>query len=111
MAKLRVYELAKELGVNTKDLMNILKDLGADVKTNFSTLEESAIAKAKEILKNKGGKGQEGGHREQAPSRPVIGLPSRPASGPGPDRPLQGRLIRRAEQPPAPSVAAPPPPP
>ena len=47
MAKIRVHELAKELGMNSRDLVNQLLDLGIQVKNHFSTLEESEVAKIK----------------------------------------------------------------
>lgn len=44
MAKVRVYELAKEQGISSKDLLEILKDLGVDAKSHVSSIEDS-IAK------------------------------------------------------------------
>ncbi|MGE5576441.1 MAG: translation initiation factor IF-2 [Syntrophothermus sp.] len=41
MGKTRVYELAKELEVNTKDLIELLQKLGADVKNHMSVVEEN----------------------------------------------------------------------
>ena len=40
MGKVRVYELAKELEMKSKQLVEVLQDLGADVKNHMSTLEE-----------------------------------------------------------------------
>ncbi len=40
MAKVRVHELAKELGLSSKELVTLLQDLGLDVKNHMSTLEE-----------------------------------------------------------------------
>ena len=36
MSKLRVYELAKLLGKSNKELLDILIDLGVDVKSHMS---------------------------------------------------------------------------
>ena len=80
MAKLRVYELAKELGVNTKDLMNVLKELGADVKTNFSTLEDSIISSAKDMLKQRDVRVKDEGSRHRP--RPVHRCALRPRWSP-----------------------------
>lgn len=40
MAKVRVYELAKELGIPNKDLIARLEDLGISVKSHSSTISE-----------------------------------------------------------------------
>ncbi|MGI6035801.1 MAG: translation initiation factor IF-2 [Limnochordia bacterium] len=40
MAKVRIYELAKELNVSSKAMVNFLVDLGADVKNHMSTIDE-----------------------------------------------------------------------
>ena len=47
MAKIRVHELAKEMGLNSRDLVNRLLDLGIQVKNHFSTLEETEVARIK----------------------------------------------------------------
>ncbi len=50
MAKVRVYELAKELNVESKTLVEKLRSGGLNVKNYMSTLDEAAIKKAKEIV-------------------------------------------------------------
>lgn len=47
MEKIRVYELAKQLNVSTKDLMSKLKDNKIEVKSHMSTLDKDQIAKVK----------------------------------------------------------------
>ena len=47
MAKMRVYELSKELGIQSKDLLIILNEMGASVKNHMSTVEEEYIAKVR----------------------------------------------------------------
>lgn len=39
MAKVRVYELAKELGVSSKDVLNALKGMGEFIRSASSTVE------------------------------------------------------------------------
>ncbi len=51
MAKVRVYELAKELNIDSKELVDRLKSGGMLVNNHMSTLDDSNIKKAKEILK------------------------------------------------------------
>ncbi|MDU4670947.1 MAG: translation initiation factor IF-2 [Finegoldia magna] len=49
MEKIRVYELAKQLNVSTKDLMNKLKDNKIEVKSHMSTLDKDQISKVKSL--------------------------------------------------------------
>ena len=53
MAKKRVYELAKDLGMESKDLIAHLEILGITVKSHASTLEEGDIERVKEDLQEK----------------------------------------------------------
>lgn len=50
MSKVRVYELAKELNMKSKDLVDRLMAAGLDVKNYMSTLDEETIARAKDII-------------------------------------------------------------
>ncbi len=49
MAKVRVYELAKELSMDSKELVEKLKAGGLPVKNYMSTLDEQTVAKAREV--------------------------------------------------------------
>lgn len=40
MSKVRVYELAKKLGISSKKLISILEDLDVDIKNHMSSLED-----------------------------------------------------------------------
>ena len=44
MAKVRVYELARELGLESKDVLERAQELGIEVKTASSGLDEDAVA-------------------------------------------------------------------
>jgi len=50
MSKIRVYELAKMLGLSNKDLMQILEDLGVDVKTHMSSIDAETAQIIEESL-------------------------------------------------------------
>ena len=50
MAKVRVYELAKELSMDSKELVDKLKAGGIPVKNYMSTLDEQVVAKARLTL-------------------------------------------------------------
>ena len=43
MAKVRVYELAKELGVESKTVLSMLKDMGEFVRSASSTVDEADL--------------------------------------------------------------------
>jgi translation initiation factor IF-2 len=51
MSKVRVYELANELKIDNKELVDRLKAGGMSVKNHMSTLDDSDIKRAKEIVK------------------------------------------------------------
>src|SRR5262249_39817077 len=46
MGKRRVHEIAKELGIESKDLIKKLHDIGVDVKSHSSTVDEDDLKRA-----------------------------------------------------------------
>lgn len=50
MAKKRVYELAKELGLENKELIAHLEKMGITVKSHSSSLEDAEVEKIKDLL-------------------------------------------------------------
>src|SRR5690606_10650765 len=50
--KVRVYELARDLGVDSKDIVDFLASLGQDVKNHMSTVEDEYVAR---VLRRFGG--------------------------------------------------------
>ena len=46
MGKRRIYEVAKELGMESKDLMKKLHDIGVDAKSHSSTVDEDDLKRA-----------------------------------------------------------------
>ena len=59
MGKMKVHELAKELGLSSKDLMEKVEEFGIEAKSHLSTLEESDIKKIKKSISS-----------ESAPAKP-----------------------------------------
>ncbi|MFT9847814.1 translation initiation factor IF-2 [Aneurinibacillus sp. REN35] len=51
MSKLRVYEYAKEQGISSKQMINLLHKLNLSVNNHMSTLEDSMIQKVEQHLK------------------------------------------------------------
>ena len=54
MSKLRVHELAKEIGRQNKEVMNYLKTRGLDIKSHMSMVEEPWISEVKNKFNNRG---------------------------------------------------------
>ena len=50
MAKVRVYELAKEFGVESKAVMDQLKDMGEFVRSASSTIEAPVVRRLREAF-------------------------------------------------------------
>ncbi|WP_151525305.1 translation initiation factor IF-2 [Serinicoccus kebangsaanensis] len=80
MPKLRVYELAKELGVESKELLAHLKDQGEFVRSASSTIEPPVIRKIRENPPAAASK-----PKAAAPKTPASSAPKKPAAPkPGP---------------------------
>lgn len=50
MAKIRIYQLAKELGMANDELLKILNEMGVAYKSHASTLEEETANAVKELI-------------------------------------------------------------
>lgn len=51
MAKMKVYELAQEIGVKSADILALLKNKGVEVKSHMSVLEDGQAEDVKKALK------------------------------------------------------------
>lgn len=71
MSKIRVYELAKMLGMSNKELMKMLADLGIEVKTHMSSIDSETAQIVEEAL----GDGESREETETAGEREKISLP------------------------------------
>ncbi len=49
MAKVRVYELARDLNMDSRELVDKLTAAGLSIKNYMSTLDDALLEKAKEI--------------------------------------------------------------
>ncbi len=94
MAKYRVHELAKELGITSKEAVAKLQELGEFVRSASSTIEAPVVRKLRDAYPAAGAAKAEAPAAPKAPARPVE---SRPAPTPGPAAP----------KPPAPAAPAP----
>ena len=84
MAKVRVYELAKEFGVESKTVMVKLQEMGEFVRSASSTIEAPVVRRLKEAF------GPEGGPAGRSGGRSGGGSPQRRAR-------REGRFSRVSE--------------
>ena len=97
MAKVRVYELAKEFGVESKVVMTKLQELGEFVRSASSTIEPPVVRKLKEAFPAGNGAPSAGASAQQ-PLHPVRhdGQAASRGSPPGQQRVLPGRRHQHA---------------
>ena len=109
--KARVHELAKELGVTSKDVLAKLKDLGEFVKSASSTVEAPVARRLRDAYPKAGGVAKSGGggragratDTSAAPSAQAAATPGASAAAAGgpaeqpaaPRQPAHGRAQRR----------------
>ncbi|WP_079101404.1 translation initiation factor IF-2 N-terminal domain-containing protein [Streptomyces pathocidini] len=79
MAKVRVYELAKEFGVESKVVMAKLQELGEFVRSASSTIEAPVVRKLTDAFQQGNGSGRAAG-KPSAPRKAASPKPS-PAQG------------------------------
>lgn len=78
MGKMKVHELAKELGMQSKELVDKLIKLKYDIKSHLSTLEDDEVDRIRKQLKEDNKKDSEknmqkqNAKKEKKPSAPVI---------------------------------------
>ncbi|MFI5979030.1 translation initiation factor IF-2 [Streptomyces sp. NPDC051452] len=107
MAKVRVYELAKEFGVESKAVMAKLQELGEFVRSASSTIEAPVVRKLTDAFQ--GGNGKSAGKPAPRKAAPKPGAPSpaqsaRPAAPrPPAPKPPTAPAAPAAQQPAAPS--------
>ncbi|MFT4297514.1 MAG: translation initiation factor IF-2 N-terminal domain-containing protein, partial [Micropruina sp.] len=87
MAKVRVYELAKELGLESKDLLKKLNDMGEFVRSASSTIEPPVVRRLNERMSAEKAGGAPAA-KAPAPKAPAA-RPGTP--GPRPSAPAAGR--------------------
>jgi translation initiation factor IF-2 len=75
MAKIRIYQLAKELGMTTEELLELLDQMGVPYKSHASTLSEEDAEAVRELVKEQRGlqeKQAEEERRKSLPRRPPV---------------------------------------
>src|ERR1700728_2748682 len=112
VAKVRVYELAKEFGVESKVVMTKLEEMGEFVRSASSTIEAPVVRKLKESLNSgsakpgrgdggagSGGRRDQGGQGDSRRARRAVAprAPARPGPAPALTRPGR-RPVRPASR-------------
>ncbi len=83
MAKVRVHELAKELGITSKEALSTLKDLGEFVSSASSTIEPPVVKKLRNAYPGAGKSAAKPGSTPAAPAAGRSAAP-KPAAAPSP---------------------------
>ncbi|RBP99420.1 translation initiation factor IF-2 [Bifidobacterium xylocopae] len=114
MPKARVYELAKELGVDSKTVLSKLKDMGEFVKSASSTVEAPVVRRLKNAFPQSG---QQDGEQKSGKARAASPSPARhpggsrqssakPAAPQGASKAAEAAKPSSAQAPSQPSAAA-----
>ena len=67
LAKKRVYEVAKQLNISNKDLIDKLKGIGVEVSNHMASIDDATIEKVTELLAPK----KEEKKAEEKPAAPA----------------------------------------
>jgi translation initiation factor IF-2 len=82
MSKIRVHQIAKELGLPSKDAVDLLTNLGVDVRNHASAIDDDAAAKLRELVNSAPAPAPAPASRPPASPAPAPANPPRPASTP-----------------------------
>jgi len=70
----RIYDLARELGVSNQQIIEVLRELGVEVKSHSSTIDESTAQVVRELIKEQ----QDKQGTMAKPGKKSVKLPPRP---------------------------------
>ncbi|WP_091418148.1 translation initiation factor IF-2 [Arthrobacter sp. OV608] len=104
MAKVRVHELAKELGITSKDAVTKLQELGEFVRSASSTIEAPVVRKLRNAFPDAAAKASAPAAAPKAAAPAAEARPSTPA--PGPAAPKAPAPAAQAPAPAAPAAPA-----
>src|SRR5436190_7858488 len=98
--KARVHELAKELGVTSKEVLAKLKDLGEFVKSASSTVEAPVARRLRDAYpKNNSGSAAPAAPAPAPAVKPVAPAPAAPAPAPAAAKPVPEPVAAAAPAP------------
>ena len=92
MTKMRVHELAKELNMENREILDMLKARNIEVKNHMSTLEDDVTESIRKEVQGRkdGGKKTEAPEKEQAPKKKNLAFVVRPQNSRNSSR-IQGK--------------------
>ena len=94
MRRIRLYHLAKELGISNRELLKFLKELGVEVKSHSSTIDEETAQAVKDLVE------EERRGRKKAPERAPRPKPSPDKEAPPPKPRREEKRILKFSSPP-----------
>ena len=94
MAKIRVHELAKELGRENKDVIAALQKLGVEVKSHMSNVEDTEAEKVNVLLKPNTARIKEEERMEQNPDKVTEKDSVKKSDGEGAVQPKKKNIIQ-----------------
>ncbi|GAB3722209.1 hypothetical protein GCM10027598_36750 [Amycolatopsis oliviviridis] len=103
--KARVHELAKELGITSKEVLAKLKEQGEFVKSASSTVEAPVARRLRDAYPSKDGKSKKPIPNPGPPARPAP--PAKPAAPAPAAKPAQPAPVAKTEAPAAPAASTP----
>jgi len=71
MAKTRIHELAKEMGISSKDLLDKLIELGLSVKNHMSTIPSNEVERIKNMVQSLEKDGKDNGPKQGAKQKEI----------------------------------------
>ncbi len=116
MAKPRVHEIAKELGITSKEALTKLQELGEYVKTSSSSLEPPVVKKLRAAFPQQAAAAEQKSADQKKPApakaaapapKPGAPKPATPAPKPGVAAPKPGATAKPAAPAPKPGAATP----
>jgi len=103
MAKVRVHQIAKELGLTSKEAVDLLGKLGVDVRNHASTIDDAEVEQLRGLVRPTQAPGSEQVDGSVATTAPPAAAPAPPAPAPSPAPATRAP----APAPPEPAAAAP----
>ncbi|MBO0829762.1 MAG: translation initiation factor IF-2 N-terminal domain-containing protein, partial [Streptosporangiales bacterium] len=99
MAKVRVYELAKELGVSSKTVLAKLQDMGEFVRSASSTIEAPVVRRVREAMPASDGAAKKSTKQaKKAPAKKAAPKPAPPTPTPEPVVEKEPSVVERVEE-------------
>jgi len=79
--KVRIYQLAKDLGIETKQMLSILDDMGVAYKSHSSTLDEDVADTVRQLVESERGGAAAGKRAAPEPAPKAAARPASEAAG------------------------------